>query len=224
MSKLLAALAKALPELGGAKKNSANPHFKSKYADLGAVIEAIRPIADHGLWFRQVSHESEHGVSVETFYIHAEGELSAGKVFVPADRANAQGYGSAQTYARRYGLVTAFGLATEDDDGNAAAAAPPKKEAPKEEPYFPDGPAPNITTLKAMARELWREIEGCGDENQLLCLLEVPENDALTQQLAALENPAHKQIWTGDGADNPGIYGLIQKKRAQFKVDLLGAG
>lgn len=124
---LLGALAEALPKLEAAKKNSANPHFKSKYADLGSVIAAIQPIADHGLWFRQVSHEAENGVCIETFYIHEGEELSAGKVFVPADRNNAQGYGSAQTYARRYGLQMAFGLATEDDDGNAAAAAPPKK-------------------------------------------------------------------------------------------------
>lgn len=121
---LLGSLAVALPLLVGAKKNANNPQFKSKYADLGSVIDAIRPIADHGLWFRQVSHESERGVTVETFYIHDTGEMSAGKVFVPADKNNAHGYGSAQTYARRYGLQLAFGLATEDDDGNAASAAP----------------------------------------------------------------------------------------------------
>lgn len=131
---LLGALAKALPELEAAKKTAENAAFKqggkvSKYADLGSVLEAIRPIAAHGLWFRQMSHENDHGVCVETFYIHASGELSAGKVFVPADRNNAQGFGSAQTYARRYGLQLAFGLATEDDDGNAAAANPPKKAA-----------------------------------------------------------------------------------------------
>src|SRR3970282_257584 len=94
---LLGALAKALPTLDAAKKNTLNPHFKKNYADLGSVIDAIRPIAEHGLCSLQLSHEAEKGVAVKTFYTPAGGELSAGKVFVPADKANAQGYGSAQT-------------------------------------------------------------------------------------------------------------------------------
>jgi hypothetical protein len=121
---LIAALAAALPELESAKKNKANPAFKSKYADLAAVNEAIEPVSKHGLWYRQHTHENENGVMVETFYIHASGEeKSAGCVFMPATKRDAQGFGSALTYARRYGLQTAFGLATEDDDGNAAVRA-----------------------------------------------------------------------------------------------------
>ena len=126
---LVSALAVALPTLGGASKNAKNPHFKSKYADLGSVIDAIRPVAEHGIWFRQVDLERENGAAVETFYIGHGEELSAGVTFVPADRNNAQGYGSAKTYARRYGLMTAFGIAGEGDDGNAAASAPPQVKA-----------------------------------------------------------------------------------------------
>lgn len=125
---LLEALATVLPMLEGAKKNAANPHFKSKYADLGSVIDAIRPAAEHGIWFRQIDLERPNGAAVETFYIGHGEEISAGITFVPADRNNAQGYGSAKTYARRYGLLNAFGLSSEDDDGNAAAEAPPKDE------------------------------------------------------------------------------------------------
>lgn len=123
------ALATALPELEGAKKIKTNPGFKSKYADLGAVIEAIRPIVDHGIWFRQVLHECEKGVMVETLYTGFGVTISAGSLHIPADKANAQGFGSALTYARRYALQAAFGLSSEDDDGNAASA-PRKQEAP----------------------------------------------------------------------------------------------
>lgn len=127
---LLGALARALPELESAKKNKANPAFKSKYADLAAVIEAIEPIKDHGLWYRQHSHESADGVKVETFYIHVNGEeLSAGSLFMPAAKKDAQGFGSALSYCRRYALQLAFGLATEDDDGNAASNAPARSQS-----------------------------------------------------------------------------------------------
>jgi hypothetical protein len=127
---LLGALAAALPELGAATKNSNNPHFKSKYADLGAVIDAIHPVAAHGIWFIQMTHENEGGADVETIFIGHGEQFSAGRVFVPASKRDAHGFGSALTYARRYGLQTAFGLSTEDDDGNAAVkaqAAPPKR-------------------------------------------------------------------------------------------------
>lgn len=125
---IIAALAAALPKLEGAKKNANNPHFKSKYADLGSVIDALEPIKDHGLWFIQISKERDNGACFETVIIHgpSNSQMSMGETFVPADRANAQGFGSAQTYARRYGLLSAFGLATEDDDGNAASQTPAK--------------------------------------------------------------------------------------------------
>ena len=122
MSELIAALAKALPEVEGASKDSVNPHFKSKYADLGKVIEAIRTVIKHGLWFRQAPVEHERGACIETFYVHSSGEqMSAGQCFVPASKQDAQGFGSALTYCRRYGLLAAFGIAPEDDDGNAAS-------------------------------------------------------------------------------------------------------
>lgn len=127
---IIAALAKALPKLEGAKKNAANPHFKSKYADLGAVIDALEPIIEHGLWYRQQTHDHDEGAMIETFYIHTSGEeKSAGTLFMPATKKDAQAFGSALTYARRYGLQCAFGLATEDDDANAAVAGAKRETA-----------------------------------------------------------------------------------------------
>lgn len=221
---LLAALAKALPELEAAKKAATNPHFKSKYADLGSVMEAIEPVKEHGLWWRQVSHEREHGIAIETFYVHAEGELSAGTLYVPADKNNPQAFGSAMTYARRYSLQAAFGLATEDDDGNAASRGTGGQSdgsavSPRSHEYpFPDGPAKGITELKAMARNIWREIEGCGDSDMLTAFLEHEETKKIIAQLGNLENPAHREIWEGDGKDNPGIAGLINAKRTAFQM------
>ena len=216
------ALAEALPKLGAALKNKDNPHFKSKFADLGAVIDAIRPVAEQGIWFRQVLHDGPEGVTIETLYTGFGATVSAGTLYMPAAKKDAQGFGSALTYARRYALQTAFGLATEDDDGQAAVKTVPIREE-KPAYNFPDGPATGITQLKAMTRELWREVAGCGDEDQLLCLLEMTENKELIDQLSRLEDPAHRTIWEGDGQDNPGLYGHIQRKQAEFKAELLRA-
>lgn len=128
VASLSAAMAKAFAEIEAATKSANNPHFKSKYADLGAVIEAVKPpLIKHGLFFTQRSHPVENGVSVETVLHHEGGEeLSLGTLFVPANKQDAQGFGSALTYARRYGLMTAFGVPAEDDDGNAASRPAPQ--------------------------------------------------------------------------------------------------
>lgn len=127
---LYTAMAKAFPLIEGALKDSNNPHFKSKYADLSSVVSAIKPaLSDNGLFFTQMTHEQSGGVCVETHVHHHTGQsMSFGKLFVPAGKNDAQGYGSALTYARRYSLMTAFGVCPEDDDGNAASANP--KDAP----------------------------------------------------------------------------------------------
>lgn len=125
ITQLYAAMADASADIEGAQKDANNPHFKSKYADLSSVVSAIKPaLIKHGLWFRQVMHEREKGVCVETLVCHKAGhELSFGSLFVPATKQDAQGFGSALTYARRYSLMTAFGVCPEDDDGNAAVQA-----------------------------------------------------------------------------------------------------
>lgn len=120
--KICAAYVAAFAELEAATKTANNPHFKSKYADLPAVIDAIKPhLAKHGLAFMQMPKPSEGGVSIETILIHSSGDkMSMGVLFVPANRHDAHGFGSALSYARRYSLMCCFGLPQEDDDGNAA--------------------------------------------------------------------------------------------------------
>jgi hypothetical protein len=123
MKNLFAALVKAQSEISAAVKDSKNPHFKSKYADLASVVSAIKPAAAaHGLGFVQVFRESSGGVTIETIILHESGEqFSCGPLFVPAIKNDAQAYGSAITYARRYSLQTAWGVPSEDDDGNDAS-------------------------------------------------------------------------------------------------------
>ncbi|MFM2052586.1 MAG: hypothetical protein RL456_623 [Pseudomonadota bacterium] len=120
-----AALVRAQREFGAALKTSANPAFKSRYADLAACLEAVAPaLHRHGLALLQRTHPDAEGVAVETLLIHETGDtISGGVLRVPAAKRDPQGFGSALTYARRYSLMSTCGIAAEDDDGNAAAQA-----------------------------------------------------------------------------------------------------
>lgn len=123
MKNIASAFVKAQRAFGPALKTNTNPAFKSKYADLSACIEAvIDGLNENGIALMQVSHECEGGVIVETMFVHESGEqISAGKLHVPAVKQDPQGHGSALTYARRYSLMAACGIAPEDDDGNAGS-------------------------------------------------------------------------------------------------------
>lgn len=142
---IAAALVKAQSAFGPALKSSQNPHFRSKYADLAACVEAVvDALNNNGIALIQRTLPSENGVTVETVFVHTSGEmLSSGPLHVPAQKQDAQGYGSALTYARRYSLMAACGIAPEDDDGHAAskpvAYAKPAQPAPRmtDEPSRP---------------------------------------------------------------------------------------
>ena len=108
---------------GPALKTSTNPHFRSRYADLSACVEAvIDSLNNNGIGLIQTTHECETGVTVETLLVHESGQtITSGRLHVPASKQDAQGYGSALTYARRYSLMAICGIAPEDDDGNRAS-------------------------------------------------------------------------------------------------------
>jgi hypothetical protein len=160
---LASAMALAFAEIEAATKAATNPHFKSKYADLGAVIEAVKPaLIKHGLFFTQRCQPAEDGVSVETVLHHSSGEKeSLGILYVPANKRDAQGFGSALTYARRYALQTAFGVPTEDDDGNAAARSAPQANARANgnaAPLLTDAQRDMIQTLASAAGKTLQQI------------------------------------------------------------------
>jgi hypothetical protein len=125
MNNIAPAFIKAKRAFGPALKDKTNPAFRSKYADLGACIDAVEDaLLANGIAFIQETFEDATGVTVETVFLHESGEeRRCGKLHVPAAKQDPQGYGSALTYARRYSLMAACGIAPEDDDGAAATKA-----------------------------------------------------------------------------------------------------
>ena len=125
------ALAAAQAELTDPAKDSINPHFKSKYADLATILKTVRPVlARHGIAIVQTTGITDAGGVILITALMWRGESIVGRYPVAPVKADPQGYGSAMTYARRYALQAIVGVAADDDDdGNAASA--PKPSAPR---------------------------------------------------------------------------------------------
>lgn len=127
IDKLAAALAKAQGEIENVKKGNINPHFKSAYANLASVWDAIRDdLTKNGLSVLQLPCAAPAGqVGLRTVLLHSSGQSIEDTFFMPVkDASNPQAVGSALTYARRYALMSIVGIAPEDDDGNAAKGKP----------------------------------------------------------------------------------------------------
>jgi len=124
MKSIYTALVKAQMQIKGAVKDSTNPAYRSKYADLGSVMDAVRDaLHKNDLAVIQLSRMHESGAPVlVTRIIHTSGEHIEGEYpLVCKDPTHPQQLGSAVTYARRYALAAALGVVQEDDDGNTAA-------------------------------------------------------------------------------------------------------
>jgi len=133
INELAAALSKAQAAIRGAVEDSSNPHFKSKYASLQSYLDAARePLSKNGLAVTQLlsdlNCEEMKMVTIETVLMHASGQWISSIFSVPVSKSDAQGFGSAVTYARRYSYAAIVGIAPMDDDGHQAAEAAP---APK---------------------------------------------------------------------------------------------
>lgn len=136
---LAAALAKAQGQITGALKDSANPFFKSKYADLASCWDACRKqLSENGLSVIQTTTVDNGHVLVETTLAHSSGQWIRGSLPVKVKDDGPQAQGSGITYARRYALAAIVGLAQIDDDAEAAQG---RTDNPRKIPAMPE-PAP----------------------------------------------------------------------------------
>ena len=198
-TKAAAAFVAAQKAFAPATKSSTNPHFKSKYADLAACVEAVLDALNaQDLALMQICHESASGVLVETIFLHASGEsISGGKLHVPSAKNDPQGYGSALTYARRYSLMAACGIAPEDDDGNAASKTTAKTQKAAEQ----DAAAEQDPRITDAAMELIALHRDGKDAELLACSKKLPADDALkTSVWAALPESVKAKIKELKGA------------------------
>jgi hypothetical protein len=157
MQLIATALVKAQRDFAPALKTSTNPHFRSRYADLAACVEAvIDALNANGIAMIQRTHDSDNGVAVETLFVHESGEtITGGILHVPAAKHDPQGYGSALTYARRYSLMAACGIAPEDDDANAASRTPVNAQSRSARVSIPTGKDGSVTaTISPPAGEV----------------------------------------------------------------------
>lgn len=152
INELAAALAKAQSEMKGAVKDSANPFFKSKYADLASVWDAWKPVGPkNGLAIVQTASAEGPRVTVTTMLCHVSGQWIQGALTATAKEESGQAIGSIITYLRRYGLAAIVGIAPEDDDGEAA-------EARHKQPTARVAPPPDKT--QQAAETIVAQVEG----------------------------------------------------------------
>ena len=139
INEISSALAKAQGQIENAIKDSSNPFFKSKYADLTSVWAACRrQLSENGLSVIQSPEESSHGISVVTMLCHSSGQWIRSKYSMPCDssKLTPQVIGSAITYARRYALSAMVGIAPHDDDDGNEASNKPANNAEKPKPFL----------------------------------------------------------------------------------------
>lgn len=224
MKNIATALVKAQREFGPALKTSSNPHFRTKYADLSACIEAvIDGLNNNGIYLMQLTDEHPDGIKIQTVFMHESGEqLSSGWLFVPASKHDPQGFGSALTYARRYSIMVACGIAPADDDGNAASkpapvAAPKPVAKPVEVPTPP--PPPPVALPK--------KVEGADKEWQLKVSAQ-PDTDfadwlavLVEATVTALDSAANKDDVMSIWRTNANVFKIVEQQDSVAYKELL---
>jgi hypothetical protein len=167
------ALAKAQTSMGKALKDSSNPHFKSKYADLASVMNAcLGALTANGIAVTHSTEWSETEQQLVTTFTHGASDTAC-SIAIPLllGKRDMQGLGSAITYARRYGVMALAGIAPEDDDGNAAAANAPSKATQALADAWTDGVLDSLPEnatprqkAEAFAQAICDEFQGKGEK------------------------------------------------------------
>ena len=157
INELATALSKAQGEMTGAKRGANNSFFKSKYSDLASIIEAIsEPFNSNDLSFIQSPGISENMVTVTTRIMHSSGQWIEGRIQLPTGKQDAQGFGSAITYAKRYALQGMAGVPSVDDDGQAAVT---QHRPPQAKPIVPQRDI-NIMEIERLHNAKGKPLDG----------------------------------------------------------------
>jgi hypothetical protein len=170
----------------------------SQFSDWPNINKVVTPIlAQHGfsLSFKPAKAAVPGQTAVTAILRHRQGHSDEATLDLPTDTSGAknavQGVGSSLTYAKRYAGVLILNLSIEGEDDDGSSAAPKVQHAAPRDLPFPQGPAKNKTELKTRCREMWRDIEGCGDLGSFNSLLD-EHATLLTQMKEALPD-----WWTG---------------------------
>lgn len=170
INELAAALAKAQRTLKAAIKDSTNPHFRSRYADLASIWSAWQEAGPaHGLAITQTTAVRDGGIVLITQMSHSSGQFIRGEYPLNPIKNDSQGLGSAMTYARRYSLAAMTGVCPDDDDGESAMGRSPvtihkDADAPKEDPSslrmlsWISESVSKLTSLDTVKRKEWAAI------------------------------------------------------------------
>ena len=193
ISELAAALAAAQSQMGAAVKDAQNPFFKSKYADLGEVVRAVKqPFAENGLSYTQFPIREGESAGVITMLMHTSGQWMRQGYTLPLAKFDAQATGSAITYARRYALQSIAGIPSADDDGNLAVQAAPKE--------IPD----ELAEHNRVAQECWSSVA---------CIKQAIKDeqwDELAEAWEELTNDEKKALWVAPSKG--GIFTTVERK------------
>lgn len=143
---LAIALAQAQKEMGAALKDSENPYFKSNYADMKAIIDAVKePLNNNGITFLQAVEGGHEHPTVETVLLHESGQYICIKTPIYCLKPNdPQAFGSGITYSKRYAIQALLGLPTKDDDAESAVGRGKKAKDKPTTKVTPQGKAKDI--------------------------------------------------------------------------------